>query len=260
VSASLYEQPLVYRMFFDAWTADVPFYRGLAEAQGGDVLECGIGAGRLALALAREGHRVHGVDLDASMLANLATRLADEPEEVRARVTFERADVKTMKLGRRFPVIVAPFNGMAHQHRREDLIAFLEGVRAHLAPGGLFAFDLWIPDPRLMMGSIADSPRFRDPRTGAPTRCTERQRYDAITQVLTVEMELTGLDESAPERLSLSLRQLFPEETRILLEANGFAVVFRTSRFTPMVAGARGVEDEREDERGEMLAWVCRAR
>jgi SAM-dependent methyltransferase len=256
---SLYDQPLVYRMFFDSWTADVPFYRALASAQGGEVLECGIGAGRLALALAREGHRVHGVDLDASMLASLSTRLADEPPEVRPRVTFERADVKTMKLGRTFPLIVAPFNGIAHQHRREDLRAFLEGVRAHLAPSGLFAFDVWIPDPRLMMGSVADSPRFRDPRTGTPTRCTERQRYDAISQVLTVEMELTSIDAvDQPERLSLSLRQLFPEETRILLEACGFEVVFRTSRFTPMIAGARAVEDEGADERGEMLAWVCR--
>ena len=261
MSASLYEQPLVYRMLFDAWTADVPFYRALAEAQRGEVLECGIGAGRLALLLAREGHRVHGVDLDASMLANLATRVADEPKDVRARITFERADVKTMRLDRTFPLVVAPFNGIAHQHRREDLVAFLEGVRAHLAPGGLFAFDLWIPDPRLLLGSVAESPRFPDPRTGTPTRCTERKRYDTISQVLTVEIELTSIDhEDAPERLTLSLRQLFPEETRILLEGQGFEVLFRTSRFAPMVPGARGVEDERDDERGEMLAWVCRAR
>lgn len=261
VTASLYEQPALYRMLFDAWTADVPFYRALAERQAGEILECGIGAGRLALSLARAGHRVHGVDLDASMLGNLATRIAEEPPEVRSRVTFERNDVKTMRLGRTFPLVIAPFNGIAHQHLRQDLVAFLEGVRAHLSPSGLFAFDLWIPDPRLMMGSAADSPRFRDPRTGTPTRCTERQRYDAISQVLTVELELTSIErEDAPERLTLSLRQLFPEETRILVEGQGFEVLFRTSCFAPMVEGARCLEEERDDERGEMLAWVCRAR
>src|SRR4051812_36887764 len=109
-------------MLFDSYEADVPFYRALAEKQGGDVLECGIGAGRLALSLARVGHRVHGVELDASMLANLATRVAAEPPDVRARVTFEQADVKTMTLGRTFSLVVAPFNGMAHQHRREELV------------------------------------------------------------------------------------------------------------------------------------------
>ncbi len=259
MTASLYEQPLVYRMLFDAHSADVPFYAELARACGGTTLECGVGIGRIAIALAREGYRVHGVDVDASMLAHLRQRLEGEARDVAERVSFERADVKTMRLDRTFPLIVAPFNGMAHQHRREDLVAYLESVRAHLAPGGLFAFDLWIPDPQVLLGGVADSPRFFDPRTGAPTRCTERKRYDAITQVLTVEMELTSIDrEDAPERLSLSLRQLFPEETAMLLDACGFEVVHRTSRFTPI--GGPGVDREGEDERGELLAWVCRAR
>jgi SAM-dependent methyltransferase len=256
---SLYEQPAIYRMLFDGWTADVPFYRSIAAE--GVTLECGIGAGRLAIALAREGRAVHGVDLDASMLASLSERLEREPPEVRARVTFERADVKTMRLGRRFSRVVAPFNGIAHQHRREELAAFLEGVRAHLEDDGLFAFDVWLPDPRVLLGGVSESPRFRDPRTGVPTRCTERRKYDPITQVLTVETELVSIDaEDAPERLSLTLRQLFPEETRILLESHGFRVIHCTSRFEPFAPGARGVEDETEEERGEMLAWVCARR
>lgn len=257
MTASLYEQPRIYRMLFDAHAADLPFYADLARRQGGTALECGVGTGRVALALAREGLRVHGVDVDASMLDALRERLGHEDHSARERVTFERADVKTMRLGRTFPLVMAPFNGMAHQHRREDLVAFLDGVRAHLAPGGLFAFDLWIPDPQVLVGGVADSPRFPDPRTGTPTRCTERKRYDPITQVLTIELELTSIDrEDAPERLSLSLRQLFPEETRLLLDACGFEVVHRTSRFTPI--GGPGVE--REGEHGELLAWVCRAR
>ncbi len=260
---SLYAQPLVYRMLFDAIDVDVPFYRALGErfASTRPTLECGVGAGRMALAFARAGLSLHGVDVDASMLADLRRRLDAEPGELRARVSCEEADVRTMRLERRFPLVISPFNSLAHQLSLGELRAFFQGVRAHLEDDGVFAFDLWIPDPNTLRGAVADSPRFLDPRTGVPTRCTERKTYDPFTQVLTVDLELRHVDledGDAGEHLSLRLRQIFPEEARLLVESCGFEVLHRTSRFSTFVEGAPQLEDEAEDERGDMIAWVCR--
>jgi hypothetical protein len=65
----------------------------------------------------------------------------------------------------------------------------------------------------------------------------------------------------AREVLTLTQRQLFPEETLALLRAHGFEVVWRTSAFRPPPAeGARGDHLEPPDRRGALLAYVCTAR
>ena len=51
------------------------FYRELAARQAGPILELGCGTGRVALALAREGHRVTALDLSAPMLAEFRKKL-----------------------------------------------------------------------------------------------------------------------------------------------------------------------------------------
>ena len=97
-------------------------------------------------------------------------------------------------------------------------------------------------------------------KAGTVVRCTETHRYDQSTRLLTMELAITSLDSDSPEVLSLTLRQIFPEEMTPLLEDAGFEVLFRTSRFSPYAPGAKGFDEESEDERGEMLAWVCRQR
>jgi SAM-dependent methyltransferase len=239
---NLYEQPAIYQMLFDAWSGDLPFYRRMAAALDrpeAEILLCGVGTGWVAIALASLGHRVFGVDVDEHMLHTLAARTRDLPPEVAARITFERADVRTMSLGRRFSLVTAPFNGIAHQHARHELLAFLAGVRRHLAPSGRFAFDTWTPDASQRRERVSDSPRFRDPRDGSPVRCTETIRFDVTARTLAVTLEIHHLDRDEPETLTLALRVIDPGEMHELLEIAGFEVV-------------------EQSDLGEMIGWTCR--
>ena len=54
--------------------SDVPFFR--ARAQGGSVLELACGTGRVSLALAENGARVHGLDLSPQMLGVFREKLS----------------------------------------------------------------------------------------------------------------------------------------------------------------------------------------
>lgn len=239
---SLYTDPAVYRMLFDERRHDLPFYLELASGVAGPVLELGVGTGRVALPLCRVGHRVVGVDSSADMLAALAERVSAEPPEVRDRLTWLRADGRSVELARRFDLVICPFNGLAHQHTDGELRALLGNVARHLTSDGLFAFDVTVPDPGLLAGASSSIPWFRHPRSGEVCRCDETARYDPVTRVLTFVATIRWMEsERAPQTLRWQLRQLSPEETPALLEESGFEVVRRDSGLVDAIGYVCGV-------------------
>ncbi|MCC7540036.1 MAG: class I SAM-dependent methyltransferase [Deltaproteobacteria bacterium] len=269
---SLYTDPAYYSMLFDGRESDVAFYAHLAARASSDsiqglsrpvsVLEYGVGAGRIGIPLARAGYEVFGVDTSPEMLRALAERASNESRDVQSRLAWCEGDAREVSLGRVFDLVLCPFNGIAHHHGRHELRAFLVRVREHLAPDGVFAFDVWLPNPTLLSGGSTCSPVFFHPRTNEPVRCTETFEYDPFSQVLTTRVSIAPAARAGePEVLTLRVRQLFPEETMLLLESHGFEVVWRTSRFAPPLDDSGGgLETEGEDERGEMIAYVCRLR
>lgn len=240
---SLYSESAYYRMLFAERTQDLPFYLRVTEGlrEGEEVLELGVGDGRIALPLAAEGRRVTGVDRSESMLASLERRLTELPAEVASRIRAVHGDTRTLRLEQRFARVLCPFNGLAHFHDDDALGAFFGTVRAHLMPGSLFALDVMIPDPALHAGGAATVPWLRHPRTGAVCRMEERYEYDSEARVLTITTVLIERESGARQELALSLRQFAPGELEGLLARHGFEII------------------ERTDELGDSLAYVCRA-
>jgi SAM-dependent methyltransferase len=117
---------------------DLPLWRELAaaEAPGGPILDVGAGTGRVALDLARLGHAVVALDLDASLLAELRARAGDLPVETVV------ADARELDLGRHFALILVPMQTVQLLGGPEGRARFLRAARAHLAPGGLLALAL----------------------------------------------------------------------------------------------------------------------
>ena len=257
----LYAAPGVYDLLFDDRTDDVRFYAGLARGHA-RALEYGAGTGRITLPLARTGCSVLAVEREPAMLDGLRERLSHEPDELRRRVATVLADATTLTLDARFERIFFPFNGLAHLHTAEQQEAFFARVRTHLAPGGLFAFDLWLPEPRLLQGDVLESGRFLDPTTREPVTLREEFSYDALSQVLTTRLTLIPvLDPESAQRWTISQRQFVPEETRALLAAHGFDLRWRTTRWKlPKDLSQRHLDVEAPDERGAMIAYVCALR
>jgi SAM-dependent methyltransferase len=128
---------------------DVAFWRTIAAASGGSILELGCGTGRVLVALARAGHEVVGLDDSPHMLEVCLSKLEAQPAGVRSHATVIDADMTSFDLARTFEAIICPLNGFHHLRTAEDQIACLDACRKHLPAHGLLILDLFNPDPAL---------------------------------------------------------------------------------------------------------------
>jgi SAM-dependent methyltransferase len=223
-----YEDAAYYDLAYRRRRADVDLYRALAREHAGPVLELGVGTGRVALALARDGVELVGVEPVLAMLAHAKRKAQALPGAARARLELRRGDARRLRLGRRFALVTAPFNVFMHLYTRRDVEQALAVARTHLAPRGRLVFDVTMPDLRLMTrtpGRLYRGPDVVHPASGARYRYSEAFEYDPVRQVQMVSMVFQNLDDlSDMKSLPLSQRQFFPEELRALLHYNGFQV------------------------------------
>jgi SAM-dependent methyltransferase len=112
---------------------DLRLWRELAADHGDPVLEVGAGTGRVALALARAGHRVTALDLDPDLLAALRERADGNAVETVV------ADARDFELERRFALCLVPMQTIQLLGGSDGRRAFLHCVRQHLTPDGAVA-------------------------------------------------------------------------------------------------------------------------
>ena len=116
-----------------AYAEDLPLWRALAAEHGDPVLDVGAGTGRVALDLARAGHRVTALDRDPELLDALARRAGG------VEVTTVAADARDFELRARFPLIIVPMQTIQLLDGSEGRARFLACARRHLLPGGAVA-------------------------------------------------------------------------------------------------------------------------
>jgi SAM-dependent methyltransferase len=234
-SQALYLSGPLFDQLYRRRRQDVHFYVETAQRHGGPVLELGVGTGRVAFALAQAGIDVLGVDAMPSMLAHARTRGASLARAVRERVELRRGDMRSLRLGRRFPLVIAPFNTFTHLYTRRDFERALRVCREHLRPRGRLVFDVVMPDLRALMQDperLYKCGTLLDPRDRLRYTHYEASHYDAQTQVRSVTIVLESTDASRTQRaLPLTQRQFFPAELEALLAHEGFAIEQRYGDF-----------------------------
>jgi ubiquinone/menaquinone biosynthesis C-methylase UbiE len=123
---------------------DVSFWRRLALAGDGPVLELGCGTGRVAVPLAKAGVSLVGVDRAEQMLSRAASRKRRVRTPIDLRLV--RGDMRTLPFRRgTFDTVLAPYGVLQSLVRERDLTATLQSVAHVLRRGGLFGIDL-VPD------------------------------------------------------------------------------------------------------------------
>ena len=239
-----YADAALYDYEYRRRRADVTFYRELAKRVTGPILDLGCGSGRVTVPLARDGHHVHGIDQSEAMLAKLRARIAQLPAAAAQRITVAPGDLCTFDAPGRFPLAIAAFNVLEHLYTRGELHACLQRVAAALAPGGLFAFDVQMPDLAWLIRDPAKrwaKTRFTEPTTRRAMFYSTNHDYDPVGQIANIRIYYDPVDGKGPTKIvKLSQRKYFPAELEALVAHAGFRVVERYGDFAwrPLDGGA----------------------
>ncbi len=168
---------------YDAWSAhmteDVAFYVDLAlHAGDGPIVELAVGSGRVAVPVAEAtGRTVIGVDLSPAMLAVARERA----EALGVQLDLREGDMRELELAEPAELITCPFRSLLHLPTWHDRRRVFDRVAATLRPGGRFAWNAFVFDPRLA-GEI-------DGRWREQNGLCVRTDYVAADNRLTVTLE-----------------------------------------------------------------------
>jgi len=204
---------------------DAPFYIDLAHRHGGKALELGVGTARLAIQLASAGVETWGIDNSSHMLRAAEANLAREPADVRGRIHLELADVRNFDIGECFGLVYFPSFSFDHLLTPGDQVSALRCIRRHLAPGGVYAFDLaHIPDIKADCGWFVQRKPLDESRTVVRVGYHKIRPEERLMSVdLWYELYEDGhMQERYHEGSEVYVHS--PDGIRILLEENGYEV------------------------------------
>lgn len=218
----IYRNGKHYDQLFTGANQDLAFWIGQAEQHGDPVLELACGTGRVTIALARQGFRVTGLDNSEAMLNEAKRKSAAGNVEVE----WIEADVCDFNLAMTFSLIILPANALCHLLSVDDLEACLVSVKKHLARGGKYVVDVFVPKMELLVdkpGERFPFSEYEDPDGRGRIVVTESYVYEPDTQIkrITTYHALPGEEEIEGE---LNMRMYFPQELDALIKYNGFAI------------------------------------
>ena len=228
------------------------FLLSLAQEVDGPVLEVGCGTGRFAIALAKQGIEVIGLDVVPGMLARAAQKAQALPLQwpIQWPIQWIEADARTFQLDRQVALIFDVGEAFLHVLEREDHEAILARIRAHLKPDGLFVLATAFPH-LAMLTTHEEHDWFSYPTPyGYEVRVSGTTDYDPVRQIHHEDAIRRWRDASAQEVVRyapLARRRFFPQELKALLHYNGFKIL-----------ACYGDWDRSElSEESRMMIFVC---
>jgi SAM-dependent methyltransferase len=181
-------------------------------AAGGRVLEFGVGTGRIALPLAQRSLDVWGVDGSSSMLERLREKPGGE------KVTTVCGDFASASADGKFDLVLLLVNTIYAMPTQDDQVTCFANAARHLAPGGRFVIEAWVPDP-----PRGDGLGLRARRLGRGFAGLVIEDHDAARQKLSttqIVISETGQTRSFP----VVHRYAWPAELDLMARLNGMTL------------------------------------
>lgn len=123
---------------------------------------------------------------------------------------------------------------MQHLGRLEEIEGLFASVSRHLAPGGLFIFDVFNPNPLCLVRDTEEMlpvAYYQDPSGKGKILVNETYSYDKAGQVSRITWHYRSEKTGKTVKKSLNLRCFYPQELLALVRYNGFRVLARYGDF-----------------------------
>ena len=201
----------------------------LAElANGGPVLELGVGTGRLAIPLSGRGLEVRGIELSPSMVAALEAK----PGASAIGVTI--GDFATTDVGEAFQLVYLVRNTITNLTTQDEQVQCFRNAAAHLRSGGCFVIENYIPALRRI------PPGETKVVFGATPTHVGVEEYDFATQVA-ISHHYWFID-GRLRTLASPHRYLWPAELDLMARLAGLTLRHRWADWdrTPFDSESRG--------------------
>ncbi|HZP58385.1 MAG TPA: class I SAM-dependent methyltransferase [Dehalococcoidia bacterium] len=218
----------LYDFAWGGGTDDLPMYEQFARRGELPSLELGVGTGRVALHLARQGLDVVGIDDALPMLARAEAAL--DPETAR-HARFVEADMRAFDLGgEKFDLVYCAGNTFQHLLDAEAQLGCLRSVARHLARGGLYVMQL--RTPRAIDWGAERTPLYLRWVRDIPGSGDRLMRFDSTTAAAAAQTATTVhcFDRVSPDGsvrrrvVQYTLRYTALSELKLLARAAGLAV------------------------------------
>jgi len=115
-----------------------------ALAGRGSAVELAVGTGRVAIPLATRGVPVSGIEISRHMVA----RLREKADETTLPVVV--GDMATARVPGEHTLVYLVYNTISNLLTQDAQVACFRNAARHLAPGGRFVVELWVPELRAL--------------------------------------------------------------------------------------------------------------
>ena len=126
-------------------------------ADGGRAVEFAIGTGRVAIPLSEAGVPVSGIELSHAMIARLREKVGE------GEIPVVQGDMTSATAGSGFALAFLVFNTIANLLTQDEQVECFRNAARHLAPGGRFVVELWVPQLRSLAPGHAGTVEISEP-------------------------------------------------------------------------------------------------
>jgi SAM-dependent methyltransferase len=185
------------------------------------VLEFGSGSGRHGRLLVERGFTVHGIERSKEMVA-----LAQRDSGVNGGFTCQQGDIQGVALGRMFDTVISLFHVVSYQTTNAEVLQTFASAARHLAPGGIFFFDVWHGPAVLSQRPTVRIKRVEDATTRllriAEPTLNSSDSIVTVNYTLHAQAKADGRWTACTEEHRM--RYFFSTEIDLLAQAAGFGV------------------------------------
>ncbi|MCB2177658.1 MAG: class I SAM-dependent methyltransferase [Actinomycetales bacterium] len=211
-AAARYDEASAFMFAPDVLGPALDFLADLAG--GGPALEFAIGTGRVAIPLAERGVAVSGIELSQPMADRLLAKRGGIPVVV--------GDMATATVPGEFSLVYVVWNSIGNLRTQAEQVECFRNAARHLAPGGRFVVELWVPGiRRLPPGQSAVPFHVGEHHAGFDT-------YDMTTQQGTSH-HYHRADDGTVTYGASNFRYIWPAECDLMAALAGLAFESRSA-------------------------------